>query len=274
MARVAPRRGRRVVPEGGVDEARAGIPMGRRSVPGGVGAVPRLPSQARGGVRRRQPRRLVQGLPRDDRHAAEPPVRDAAGLRRGRGRPRARAGALDRPHRVGRALHVRELRPRGPVDELRPAGLPSPARDLDGDLSLRPRGACLGDRRLDPRLARRTPETLASALDVTGAPPRQGTFAIAIPHGSVPHGTRATTVSERVSITATSLVRPTVAQRNRPSGVSAVHQVRGPTGIALSTFRDAVSRDRKSTRLNSSHGYISYAVFCLKKKKKHTVRTI
>src|SRR2546422_4303464 len=27
-------------------------------------------------------------------------------------------------------------------------------------------------------------------------------------------------------------------------------------------------KDRKSTRLNSSHGYISYAVFCLKKKKK------
>src|SRR2546422_1103514 len=29
-------------------------------------------------------------------------------------------------------------------------------------------------------------------------------------------------------------------------------------------------RDRKSTRLNSSHGYISYAVFCLKKKKEKT----
>src|SRR2546422_7772120 len=28
--------------------------------------------------------------------------------------------------------------------------------------------------------------------------------------------------------------------------------------------------DRKSTRLNSSHGYISYAVFCLKKKKRHS----
>src|SRR2546429_5613366 len=28
--------------------------------------------------------------------------------------------------------------------------------------------------------------------------------------------------------------------------------------------------DRKSTRLNSSHGYISYAVFCLKKKKEDT----
>src|SRR2546422_9549537 len=30
-------------------------------------------------------------------------------------------------------------------------------------------------------------------------------------------------------------------------------------------------RDRKSTRLNSSHGYISYAVFCLKKKKDHSM---
>src|SRR2546429_7013095 len=31
--------------------------------------------------------------------------------------------------------------------------------------------------------------------------------------------------------------------------------------------------DRKSTRLNSSHGYISYAVFCLKKKKKKIAST-
>src|SRR5438874_10395532 len=35
-------------------------------------------------------------------------------------------------------------------------------------------------------------------------------------------------------------------------------------------FRDDDSRDRKSTRLNSSHVEISYAVFCLKKKKKKT----
>src|SRR5687768_17974840 len=33
-------------------------------------------------------------------------------------------------------------------------------------------------------------------------------------------------------------------------------------------FASFLGRDRKSTRLNSSHGYISYAVFCLKKKKK------
>src|SRR5687768_17771463 len=32
--------------------------------------------------------------------------------------------------------------------------------------------------------------------------------------------------------------------------------------------RAGARQDRKSTRLNSSHGYISYAVFCLKKKKK------
>src|SRR2546422_5532935 len=34
-----------------------------------------------------------------------------------------------------------------------------------------------------------------------------------------------------------------------------------------STGRQSFWGDRKSTRLNSSHGYISYAVFCLKKKK-------
>src|SRR5687768_7017856 len=37
---------------------------------------------------------------------------------------------------------------------------------------------------------------------------------------------------------------------------------------AKRTVVDPPSADRKSTRLNSSHGYISYAVFCLKKKKK------
>src|SRR2546422_8518362 len=38
-------------------------------------------------------------------------------------------------------------------------------------------------------------------------------------------------------------------------------------GISGSSAADVA--DRKSTRLNSSHGYISYAVFCLKKKKNH-----
>src|SRR5688572_30972104 len=36
---------------------------------------------------------------------------------------------------------------------------------------------------------------------------------------------------------------------------------------------DGDDQDRKSTRLNSSHSQISYAVFCLKKKKNNTRRT-
>src|SRR3989449_7053952 len=39
------------------------------------------------------------------------------------------------------------------------------------------------------------------------------------------------------------------------------------TRTLVCVVSDAATGDRKSTRLNSSHGYISYAVFCLKKKK-------
>src|SRR2546429_4505089 len=49
------------------------------------------------------------------------------------------------------------------------------------------------------------------------------------------------------------------------------HEVAGQGEAEAAAGGDAVDghEDRKSTRLNSSHGYISYAVFCLKKKKKH-----
>src|SRR2546429_1455792 len=43
--------------------------------------------------------------------------------------------------------------------------------------------------------------------------------------------------------------------------------VRAFPGVTAASFTDHRPLDRKSTRLNSSHGYISYAVFCLKKKK-------
>src|SRR5258708_24674880 len=39
------------------------------------------------------------------------------------------------------------------------------------------------------------------------------------------------------------------------------------TGLRLELMRGDIDKDRKSTRLNSSHQIISYAVFCLKKKK-------
>src|SRR2546422_8187469 len=50
---------------------------------------------------------------------------------------------------------------------------------------------------------------------------------------------------------------------------------RGSGARAVSRLRvlQGACRDRKSTRLNSSHGYISYAVFCLKKKKKKKEET-
>src|SRR5207245_7235429 len=50
-----------------------------------------------------------------------------------------------------------------------------------------------------------------------------------------------------------------------------LRRLRGPTlrrlGLAGRSWPKPSARDRKSTRLNSSHGSISYAVFCLKKKK-------
>src|SRR2546427_8601654 len=55
--------------------------------------------------------------------------------------------------------------------------------------------------------------------------------------------------------------------RDQPHGGKA-----GPGGdghaLAAHGLADLAHRDRKSTRLNSSHSQISYAVFCLKKKKK------
>src|SRR5207247_10388574 len=44
------------------------------------------------------------------------------------------------------------------------------------------------------------------------------------------------------------------------------HAVRRPVRVARSAAERDVQGDRKSTRLNSSHEWISYAVFCLKKK--------
>src|SRR2546422_1924058 len=50
---------------------------------------------------------------------------------------------------------------------------------------------------------------------------------------------------------------------------------RGVEAETLACGTGAVAAvDRKSTRLNSSHGYISYAVFCLKKKKKKKQKQI
>src|SRR2546427_8530139 len=46
------------------------------------------------------------------------------------------------------------------------------------------------------------------------------------------------------------------------------------SSLPRSPQRDGAVPDRKSTRLNSSHSQISYAVFCLKKKKKKNKRKV
>src|SRR5687768_17792342 len=48
----------------------------------------------------------------------------------------------------------------------------------------------------------------------------------------------------------------------------------GATPMVAGHLGLVIEIDRKSTRLNSSHGYISYAVFCLKKKKKKKTKHI
>src|SRR3712207_8716574 len=56
-----------------------------------------------------------------------------------------------------------------------------------------------------------------------------------------------------------------------PAELAPVLERRGPEVRPVADHRrpDRVHGDRKSTRLNSSHANISYAVFCLKKKKLH-----
>src|SRR3989449_4298329 len=80
-----------------------------------------------------------------------------------------------------------------------------------------------------------------------------------------------TTLFRSRALLARRLVRPTRmdlwVMKADGSGQRQVTQLPGAS-FAPSFFPDS-RRDRKSTRLNSSHGYISYAVFCLKKKKKN-----
>src|SRR2546422_7851387 len=104
----------------------------------------------------------------------------------------------------------------------------------------------------------------AVAAKVTGEPERFAPDAV----------TFCTTESEPVASVVVAIpsapvvleLEPTVP----PPTVGAQVMVTPFTGFPLGSLTITASglgRDRKSTRLNSSHGYISYAVFCLKKKK-------
>src|SRR5207245_4511234 len=62
----------------------------------------------------------------------------------------------------------------------------------------------------------------------------------------------------------TTLFRSRCLRRHRPPSAA--------VSAASSAGSPHATRDRKSTRLNSSHGSISYAVFCLKKKNNHNTK--
>src|SRR5205809_5227045 len=70
-------------------------------------------------------------------------------------------------------------------------------------------------------------------------------------------------LSDRLSRTCS----PETSGSNRTSSISCSTPAKNDWRACCCCSR-ATGGDRKSTRLNSSHGYISYAVFCLKKKKK------
>src|SRR2546422_7171631 len=64
-----------------------------------------------------------------------------------------------------------------------------------------------------------------------------------------------------------SLTPPLPGTRHSPPGTLFTRHPSLFLSLILNGTSKPWSTDRKSTRLNSSHGYISYAVFCLKKKK-------
>src|SRR5690625_6418658 len=63
------------------------------------------------------------------------------------------------------------------------------------------------------------------------------------------------------------IIDPTYYQRGKDSVDEGGHMIVGGFNYGQGSSREHAALDRKSTRLNSSHVAISYAVFCLKKKK-------
>src|SRR3712207_8746943 len=73
----------------------------------------------------------------------------------------------------------------------------------------------------------------------------------------------------------TTLFRSVVRVRVRPeTGEAEVQKARALPAQSVLTSYSSPREDRKSTRLNSSHANISYAVFCLKKKKVNKSETM
>src|SRR5205807_3735674 len=111
---------------------------------------------------------------------------------------------------------------------------------------------CSAVRSLGPRVApQRTHTTTGNTLGVVTAPARGDC------------GTDSTPLQRRHSILSTRVFKNGAVAAATPCCARASSRVADPTLIDLNAL---LNKDRKSTRLNSSHLVISYAVFCLKKK--------
>src|SRR2546422_7347503 len=92
-------------------------------------------------------------------------------------------------------------------------------------------------------------------------PPRSTLF----PYTTLFRSQSLETIERRIN--ALGLTEPTIQRRGGRNDNEILVQLPGE-GDPTRAKAVIQAGDRKSTRLNSSHGYISYAVFCLKKKKK------
>src|SRR5205809_3836126 len=90
-----------------------------------------------------------------------------------------------------------------------------------------------------------------------------GSVALTAMSASPPPG-----ATPRFSGVPTLLAHPPFVKLKMPQLSGWPSYLNGSVRLLLGGPSSSNRTDRKSTRLNSSHGYISYAVFCLKKKKK------
>src|SRR3712207_7722001 len=75
-------------------------------------------------------------------------------------------------------------------------------------------------------------------------------------------------MSARVGFSVAVHMKPDILMIDEALSTGDAH-FREKANAKMAELRDSARADRKSTRLNSSHANISYAVFCLKKKNKH-----
>src|SRR5690606_41906668 len=107
--------------------------------------------------------------------------------------------------------------------------------------------------------------SLCSSACFLNAPPPTNIYTLSL-HDALPiyYLPRAVARGDDIEARLQMMVASTMGATAFQRGLGAMHALAHPLGALYDAHQD-----RKSTRLNSSHVKISYAVFCLKKKKKN-----